>query len=382
MIDLMKLREEIDDVDHQIVELYERRMKIAEDVVAYKLSAGKAVLDKDREKQKIDTLTKLASSEFNSHGVESVFNNIMAISRMRQYGMLAKRAEDENDFLAIQGLEKDGTTKVVFQGVEGAYAHQALEGYFGPKVDSFHVETWRDAMEVIKNGKARYGVLPIENSTAGIVNDVYDLLEEYNNYIVGEYIVKVEHALLVLPEASASDLKTVYSHPQALMQCAGYLDGHREWEQISLKNTAVSAKKVKEEGDPTQAAIASEQAARIFGLKVLKHHINDEDGNSTRFIIVSNKKEYIESADKISICFELPHTSGTLYNILGHFIFNNLNMTKIESRPIKGKNWQYRFFIDFAGNLDWQEVKNALKGIESETENFRILGNYIDAEGK
>ena len=193
-------------------------------------------------------------------------------------------------------------------------------------------------------------------------------------------MVKIEHALLGLPGSRLEDVHTVYSHPQGLMQCSRFLDEHRDWQQVSLQNTAASAKRVLDDGDPGQVAIASRQAAKNFGLTVLKEKLNDLDNNSTRFVIIRHKKVFQENADKISICFELPHESGSLYSILGHFIFNGLNMTRIESRPIKGQPWQYRFFIDFNGNLREQTVKNALHGIQSETENFRILGSYIGVE--
>lgn len=300
----------------------------------------------------------------------------MAISRMRQYMLMAGKTPDTTGFQLVEG-KVGREAKVVFQGVKGAYGQQAMEGYFGKEIDSFNVETFKETMEAIKNNRAEYGVLPIENSSTGIITDVYDLLERYENYIVGEYVVKVEHALLGLPDAEVDDIKTVYSHPQGLLQCRRFLDKHDEWAKISLQNTAIAAKKVIDDADKSQAAIASERAARAYGLKVLERRINDIDNNSTRFIIIKNKKEYVKEANQVSICFELPHSSGSLYNILAHFIFNGLNMTKIESRPIKGEKWKYHFFIDFEGNLMDKSVKSALTGISSETKNFRILGNYI-----
>ena len=167
--------------------------------------------------------------------------------------------------------------RIVFQGVEGAYSQQAMTEYFGKDCDSFHVETWKDAMEVIKNGDADFAVLPIENSTAGIVSENYDLLVEYDNYIVGDQVIQIKHALLGRPEAQIEDITTVYSHPQALMQCSDFLYEHSNWEKISLKNTAVSAKKVMEDGDRTHAAIASTLTAELYGLKVLDVSIKNFD---------------------------------------------------------------------------------------------------------
>lgn len=207
------------------------------------------------------------------------------------------------------------------------------------------------------------------------MNEVYDLLVEFENYIVGEQIIKIEHCLLALPGTRMEEIKTVYSHPQSLMQSARFLSGH-DWQQVSLRNNAFAARKVAEEGDRSQAAVAGEHAARIYGLEVLKKPVNQSDTNSTRFIIITNQKIFRKDAGKVSICFEVPHTSGSLYRMLSHFIYNNLNMNKIESRPIEGRNWEYRFFIDFDGNLADSAVKNALRGLRDEARNMKILGNY------
>ena len=198
------------------------------------------------------------------------------------------------------------------------------------------MDTFRDAMSAIDEGSADFAVLPIENSTAGIVNEIYDLLQEYENYIVGEQIIKIEHCLLGVPGTKLSDIRTVYSHPQSLMQSAKYLSNH-DWQQISMQNNAFAAKKVAEDNDRTQAAIAGEHAAKVYGLEVLDKGINDSGVNSTRFIIVTNQKIFRKDAKKVSICFEVPHESGSLYHMLSHFIYNNLNMTKIESRPIEDR---------------------------------------------
>ncbi len=379
MEDLIKLRDEIDTIDDQIVSLFEQRMAVAERVAAFKRGVGKPVLDKEREKSKIQKVTEKTSNAFNRQAVESLFGQIMAVSRMLQYQRLASERSDLEGF-RVGDMVTTPETRVVYTGVPGAYAEAAMDGYFGAEISGFNVETFGDAMEAVHSGKAEYGVLPIENSSTGSVNDVYDLLSAYDNHIVGETMIKIEHALLGLPGSRMEDIRTVYSHPQGLMQCSRFLDGRREWQQVSLQNTAASAKRVLDDGDITQAAIASKQAARNFGLTVLKEKLNDLDNNFTRFVIISHEKVFQEKADKISVCFEVPHESGTLYNILGHFIFNGLNMTRIESRPIQGKPWQYRFFVDFNGNLREQAVRNALHGIQSETEGFRILGNYIGVE--
>lgn len=380
MLDLNKIRDEIDVTDKQIVELFEQRMRLCEEVADFKIANGKEVLDVTREKQKIEKVTSLASNEFNEKCVEELFKQLMAMSRKKQYQMLAgynikDRIDELVSFEQIEDL-KENNPKVVYQGLPGAYAHDAVCQYFGEDSDMYCVETWRDAMEDVKEGRADYAVLPIENSTAGIVSQVYDLLVEYDNYIVGETFVKVEHALLGTMDATMEDIERVYSHPQSLMQSAKFLEEHREWQQISLSNNAVSAKKVAGDNDKTKAAIASVRAGKLYGLKVLKEKINYSDVNTTRFVIVGRNKVYQKDASKVSICFELAHASGTLYDMLSHVIFNNLNMTSIESRPIEDKKFEYRFFVDFEGKLGDAAVKNALKGIGVEALKLKILGNY------
>lgn len=376
MKDLLELRDEIDKIDQQIVALYEERMQISEQVADYKISTGKKVFDKERENQKLKTLTGLAHSTFTKHGIRELFEQIMAMSRKKQYQLLTQHGIVEKpDFVEIEKLDY-ADARIVFQGVEGAYSQVALKEYFGEHTNSYHVETWRDAMEAIKNGEADYAVLPIENSSAGIVPENYDLLVEYDNCIVGEQIIKIDHALLGVKGAKLSDIDTVYSHPQALMQCSKYLEDHREWDKKSLKNTAASAQKIQQEGKINQAAIANIKTADIYGLEVLDEAIQNNQDNSTRFIIVTGKKIYEKTAGKISICFEVPHESGSLYHMLSHFIYNDLNMNKIESRPVQGKAWEYRFFVDFDGNLNDGAVQNALSGLKEEANHVKILGNY------
>lgn len=376
MKDLIKIREEIDDIDSQIIELYEKRMELTTEVAEYKISTGKQVLDKQREREKLDRAEAQVKDDKNRYGVRELFEQIMAMSRKRQYQLLVSRGLGEKiEFELVDKLPFENA-KIVYQGVEGAYSQLAMQAYFGKNADNFHVDTWRDAMEAIKNGQADYAVLPIENSSAGIVSENYDLLVEYDNYIVAEQTIKIEHALLGVPEAELSDITCVYSHPQSFLQSVDFLNEHRDWEQIRLANNAVSAKKVSMEGKKNQAAIASPINAELYNLKILKEHINYSADNSTRFIIVTAKKVYTQEAKKISICFEIPHESGSLYRMLSHFIFNNINMVKIESRPIKDKSFEYRFFVEFEGKLTDGAVQNALKGLSEEASAVKILGNY------
>lgn len=376
MKNLDEIRSEIDRVDKELVKIFEERMELCKDVAKYKIANGKKVLDPERERCKIEDVKNLTDDTFNKHGVEELFKQIMSMSRKLQYKMLSENNMIEDiSFNAIDSI-KDKDVLVVYQGVEGAYAHEAVMQYFGKDVSAYHVASFRDAIEEVKANRADYAVVPIENSTAGPISEVYDLLVEYDNYIVGETYVLVEHALLGLPDSNIEDIKSVYSHPQGLMQCARFLEEHKDWKQYSFPNTAGSAKKILEDKDISQAAIASKNAGNIYGLKVLKEKINYSDVNTTRFVIVGREKVYTKEADKISICVEITHECGSLYSVLSHFIYNDLNMTKIESRPILNKKWEYRFFIDIEGNLGDTAVKNALRGIKEETNNLVVLGNY------
>jgi chorismate mutase/prephenate dehydratase len=374
-MDLGQLRDELDVIDKQIVELYEKRMEVCSQVAAYKIENGKRVFDKERERKKLETVASLTHNDFNARGVRDLFEQIMAISRKLQYQMIA----ENNGMGKLSFMEMDEIDckkcRVVFQGAEGAYSQAAMMKYFGDEVASFNVDTFRDAMLAIDEGSADFAVLPIENSSAGIVSEIYDLLVEFENYIVGEQIIKIEHCLMATPGTKMADIKTVYSHPQSLMQSSHYLF-EKGWQQISMKNNAFAAKKVADEKDNTQAAIASEMAAKIYGLDILEKGVNDLKTNSTRFIIVTNQKVFASNASKISLCFEIDHESGTLYRALSHLMYNGLNMNKIESRPLAGRNWEYRFFLDFEGKLTDGAVKNALRGLREETRNMKILGNY------
>ena len=374
-MDLLQLRDILDDIDAQIVELYEKRMDVCKQVAEYKIETGKKVFDKQREMEKLSKVKSLTHNEFNSHGIEELFEQIMSMSRKLQYQLLAEHGSiGKLPFIGVDELDKV-IARVVFQGAEGAYSQAAMMQYFGDQINSFHVNTFREAMSAIDEGSADFAVLPIENSTAGMVSEIYDLLVEFENYIVGEQIIKIEHCLLGVPGSKIEDIKTVYSHPQSLMQSSKYLLNH-DWRQISMQNNAFAARKVAEEGDKTQAAIAGELAGQIYGLEVLEKGVNQAENNSTRFIIVTNQKIFRKDAGKISICFEVPHRSGSLYHMLSHFIYNNLNMCKIESRPIEDRTWEYRFFVDFEGNLADSAVKNALRGLRDEARNMKILGNY------
>ena len=373
MIDLSKSREKIDRIDKQIVDLLEERMKVAADVAEYKRNTGKPVLDREREQSKLAALQELASNEFNAVSVRELFSQIMSMSRKLQYTLVS--AEVGETFEELPRLSVQPGTPIAFFGAKGSYTEKAMRECFGTDAEGIPAATFQEVMEKIEQGEALYGVLPIENTTTGGITDIYDLLVEYDTCIIAEHVVKIDHALLAPMGAKLAEVKEVYSHPQALMQCEHFFKEHPKITQVVAESTAKAALYVAELQDNTKAALAGEHVAKLYGLSVLQQQVNTEAVNSTRFIVITKKRAYVKGANKISICFELPHEAGTLYNMLSHMIFNNLSMTKIESRPIAGKQFEYRFFVDFEGNLQDAGVKNALTGIRAEATNLRILGN-------
>ncbi|HIS62269.1 MAG TPA: prephenate dehydratase [Candidatus Scybalomonas excrementigallinarum] len=377
MIELSETRKKIDAVDRQIVALFEERMRLGSDVAEYKRAVGKPILDKEREAEKIRTMQELATTDFNKKAVAELFHQLMSLSRKYQYTLIGEEKSDiEKQFEMVEQLPMEEKMNIVYQGVQGAYSEQCVCQYFGENVTRFHVEQFKDVMEVLERGEATYGVLPIENSFAGTVSGIYDLLTQYEDLcIVGEEIVKVEHALLGSEDATCDTIQDVYSHPQGIMQSQAYLEKHG-FQAHEVSNTAKAAKMVASFHDKTKGAIASEKAGELYGLKIIEKSINTERENSTRFIILRKGRMYRKDAKKITISFSLPHETGSLYEILSNVIHNDLNMTRIESRPLENHPWKYRFFVDFVGNLMEPAVKNACTAIDKEAIDFKVLGNY------
>ena len=377
VVDLKESREKIDKIDRQIAELFEKRMTVAADVAAYKRSTGKKVFDPVREDEKIKALREMTDNEFNKTGIEDLFRQIMSISRKYQYNVLGTENDLKQVFRQVNSFDVDSDTRIVCFGEHGAYTEQAMEEVFGKNITAINKSTFKDVMETVAGGEAKFGVLPIENTSTGGITDIYDLLLDYDVTIVAEHVVKVEQALMGLPGTSIEDIKMVYSHPQGLMQCAKFLEEHPGILTKTYSSTSAAAKMVAEDGNRYQAAIASSRAADIFGLDIIKEKINYESKNYTRFIIISNQKIFLSSASKISLSFEIKHQAGALYNMLSNFYYNGLNLTKIESRPIENRNWEYRFFVDIEGNLNEPEVGNALASISEFANKLVVLGNIV-----
>ena len=266
--------------------------------------------------------------------------------------------------------------RVVYQGTAGAYSEMACIDFFGKDVEAIGLRTFEDTFRALKKGEADYAVLPIENSSTGAIRQVYDLLTHYECFMVGETSVFVRHVFAALQDAELSDITTVYSHEQGLFQCEPFLSGHPDWKCVPYGDTAGSAKAVSEIGDRHIAAICSSRAAEIYGLKVLKDGVNYNADNTTRFVVVSPKIELREGRDKICISFTTAHESGSLYEVLRIFTVNGLNLVRLESRPVIGRNWEYMFFVEFTGDLTDPRLAHVMPELMDATNRLRVFGNF------
>ena len=380
MTELEQYRREIDAIDGELVQLFLRRMETTGNVGRYKQERGIPVLDAGRERQVIAAKTALTDDPARKADVAALYESIMAISR-RQQRTLVQEGEEDPGFAAYLAALREARLplehpRVVYQGEPGAYSEEAAVGFFGPEVESVGLPWFGDVFAALDRREADYAMLPIENSSTGSIRQVYDLLGQYQYYVVGEWQVKVDHCLMALPGVGLDDIKTVYSHEQGLMQSEKFLDEHRDWRRIPTLDTAGSAKQVAETGDRTAAAICSRRAAEIYGLRILKEGVNHNDWNYTRFVVVSPKMELREGRNKISAIFRLPHQSGSLHEILTIFAVQGLNLMKLESRPIPGRSWEYLFFLEFTGDLSAPGMEGVLHELSQLSAEFRLLGNF------
>ncbi|MBS7528140.1 prephenate dehydratase [Fusibacter paucivorans] len=270
------------------------------------------------------------------------------------------------------------------QGTEGSYSYEALIKYHGGSIEADYncFDTFEEVFETVISGKARYGILPIENSSTGSITTVFDLLNQHTVNIVGEVTLRITHHLVAPVMTDVANIQTVYSHIQGFEQSKNFFKAHPHLNFIPYKNTALSAKRVSESGREDEAAVASRLAAEIHKLHIIEENINDQNNNFTRFIIISLEDGQTEASDKISIVSVVDHTPGSLYKMLSCFENAHLNLLKIESRPLRGRPWEYSFYIDFEGNLNDENVKRAVDELKYNARTFKILGNYCSGEGK
>lgn len=383
MSELDLLRTEIDDIDRQLTALFLKRMDITRRVGMYKQKNGIPVLDTEREREVLVKKAAMANDPAEKAAVTALYEAVMAISRRQQRTLVSETGNDDYNRIAAAIAAPRAPLarpRVLYQGEPGAYAEEAAVGFFGESARREHVGTWEDIFLALRRGDADYGILPIENSSTGSIQQVYDLLARYGAYIVGEQTVKVEHCLMAPAGARLDTIREVYSHEQGLLQCAAFLRDYPAWQRLPRLNTAESAKYVAAQGDPSRAAIGSRRAAKLYGLEILAENISSSTQNYTRFVVVSPVLELRPGRSKISAVFVLPHRSGALHALMSIFAVNGLNMVKLESRPISGRNWEYLFFVDFGGDLTSPAMDGVLRELSQTAEQFRVLGNYKESE--
>lgn len=374
MKELSEIRAEIDKIDTQLIELFKQRMDCAKEVGIYKKANGTPVLNQERENEILDSVEE-RSGEYGAYA-RLLFSNIMELSRALQHNIVGSGKKLRGEIKNAETKPQTSDITVAYQGIKGANGHEAVLRLF-PDGNIKGYKTFADVFEAVDSGDAIYGVLPVENSTAGSVSAVYDLILKHRFYIVGALDLPIDYCLGGLKQSEFEDIEIVRSHPQAISQCSNYIAKHN-FEAVPCANTAVAAKDIAKEKRLNVAAICPYKAAEEYGLKILDNHLQDDKNNTTRFIVISKKLYIPENANKISLCFSLPHVTGSLYGLLCRFNSLGLNLTKIESRPIKGKDFEYLFYLDFAGNVHIQEVTELISQLSEELPEFSFLGNYCE----
>ena len=372
---LTEIRMELDQIDRELVELFQKRMELVTEVAKDKLKSGKAIFDGKREEEKLQAVSNMVEDSMMKAAVRELFSELMTLSRRRQLQYL-KEAGRVNRF-SFKKVEKmiSPEKKLAFQGLKGAYSYLAGRRIFSDE-NMISVRHFQDVFDAVEEGRADYGILPMDNSTYGMVQDNYDLLNRYPKMVVlGEIHYPVSHCLCSIVGEELGSIKKVYSHPQALSQCRDFFSLHPDIEQIPSVNTAIAAKELSESGEREAAVLCSREAAEHYGLRILQDKLSKEE-NATRFFVFGNEKIYTEDSYKLSISLTIPDNVGSLYQILGNFMFNGLSLSMIQSRPVGDGAFTYRFFIDVSGNLSDSRVGNALSTLKEEGVDFRILGNY------
>ena len=368
----------IDKIDREITQLLEKRMNVAKAISKYKMENNMQIFHPDREKMVIEKNKGYLENKEYEELVESFYDNLMYLSRLVQQ----KEIYPENK-IYTKPYKNDRENLVVgYQGVAGSFGNEAMLKYFKNIKEAKSYEKFEEVFKAVESGEIEYGILPVENSSTGGIGTVEDLLKEYNLYIVGEECIKISQNLVGIKGATVDDIKEVYSHPQGFEQSTKFFDKHKNYNLIPYSNTAISAKLVSDLKDKSKAAIASERAAKLYDLKIIKKDVNDLKNNYTRFIVIGRDLECDETCDKVSILFSVEDTSGGLYNLIRDIKEFGLNMSKIESRPNRNNPWNYIFFVDFDGNLFDENIKQAVNVIARNSKYFKLLGCYRDIKCK
>ena len=376
-MDLSEIRQEINRVDNELVKLFVERMGLASQVAAYKKKHGLPIFVPAREREILKKVAEQAGSEFGNYA-RLLFATLIDLSRSYQGKQNGKASGLIDEITqAIENTPRlfPQDPMVACQGVEGAYSQIACEKIFkNPFIMYF--KSFEGVFNAIDQGLCRYGILPIENSTAGSVKKVYDLMVEHNFSIVRTFRLKVDHNLLVKPGTKLSDIKTIYSHEQALNQSAGFLSSLPGVNAIPVANTAVAAEMVSKSETNEIACLSSRSCAELYGLQCLKSSVQDTGNNHTRFICISKNLEIYPGSDKTSVMMVLPHKPGSLYKLLSRLYVLGINVTKLESRPIPDRDFEFMFYFDLETSIYSEEFIQLMCELDDLCEEFRYLGSY------
>lgn len=378
-MELKDYRGQLDKIDGELLKLFTQRMDIAAEIAAWKKENNMPVLDLRREKEKLRALEERSPEELREY-TASLFSLMMELSRSRQNRILHPTSPETE---AIEKALKETpqlfpeTAMVACQGVEGSYSGIACEKLF-VRPGIFYFSSFDAVFSAIEKGLCRYGVIPVENSTAGTVNQVYDLMLRHDFRIVRSVRVKVDHNLLVRPGTKLSDIREIYSHAQAIAQCSAFLQTLPNVKVIPCENTAVAAKKAAESGDSGIAALSSRTCSKLYGLDILKSDVQDSGNNYTRFICISKNLEIYPGANRTSLMMVLPHEPGSLYRLLSRFNALGINLTKLESRPMPERSFEFMFYFDFDTSVYSPRFIQLMGELKDLSEEYEYLGSYSE----
>lgn len=378
-MDIKDYRDRLDVLDAQLVELFCKRMEICGDVARWKKENGKPIFDRTRERDKLNTVGELSKEEFEPY-VRCMFRSLFGYSRSYQHKLLdpPSALAEEINHARLETPELFPTeAAVACQGVEGAYSSLACEKLFRDPEIKFY-PTFEDVFQAVDSGECRYGILPIENSTAGSVKANYDLLVKYQCNIVRSTRLLVSHCLLAKPGVKLQDIKVIYSHEQAIGQCSKFLSSLSGVEVKACANTAMAAQMVSKSDEPSIAAISSRACAELYGLSILAETIQDTGANRTRFICISKKKEIYPGANRTTLILVLKHKPGALFSVLERCNELGVNLVKLESRPLPERDFEFLFYLDLDIPAASPALYELIALLEAETEELRYLGSYLE----
>lgn len=376
MEELKNIRSELDKLDDEITDLWLKRMSLIKDVAVYKAKNGKKVSDGNREDEIIYRLSEKTPEELKLY-LKEVYSSIFATSKAYQSVSLnleSPTIDKVKEIIAAGLTDFPVSGTVACQGISGANSGTAAKSIF-PICNISYFKNFEGVFNAVEKGLCKYGVLPIENSTAGSVSEVYDLMKKHKFYIVRSVRLKVDHCLVGIEGSDLKNIDTVYSHPQALSQCAEHLK-KLGVKTVEAENTAVAARNLLEIGNKNEAVLCSRECAEKYGLKVLESSVQDNPYNYTRFICIGKNLEIYNEADKISVMTSLSHEPGSLNRTLARFAALGLNLTKIESRPVLGSQFEFMFYFDFEGSILSEKVQSVIAELENTSDRFVLLGSY------